>query len=87
MFDFQGNVVYYKYNSNRKENLMANVIEMAEAHLLNVQREIATLEQKKIEIDQEVVKLKSYLEEGVQELQSVVQNANENTSVAEDVTE
>ena len=55
---------------------MANVIEMAEAHLLNVQREIATLEQKKIEIDQEVVKL-----------QSVVQNANENTSVAEDVTE
>ena len=66
---------------------MANVIEMAEAHLLNVQREIATLEQKKIEIDQEVVKLKSYLEEGVQELQSVVQNANENTSVAEDVTE
>ena len=66
---------------------MANVIEMAEAHLLNVQREIATLEQKKIEIDQEVVKLKSYLEEGVQELQSVAQNANENTSVAEDVTE
>ena len=66
---------------------MANVLEMAEAHLLNVQREIATLEQRKVEIDQELDKLKSYLEEGVQELQSVAQDASENTSVTEDVTE
>ena len=65
---------------------MAKLIEMAEAHLLNVQREIATLEQRKVEIDSEVEKLKSYLQEGVQELQSVAQDASENTSVAEDVT-
>lgn len=62
---------------------MAKLVEMAEAHLLNVQREIATLEQRKVEIDTEVEKLKSYLQEGVQELQSIAQDASENTSVPE----
>jgi len=62
---------------------MAKLVEMAEAHLLNVQREIATLEQRKVEIDAEVEKLKSYLQEGVQELQAVAQDASENTSVSE----
>ena len=66
---------------------MAKLIEMAEAHLLNVQREIANLEQRKVEIDSEVEKLKSYLQEGVQELQSVVPEQSENTSVNQDVTE
>lgn len=66
---------------------MAKLIEMAEAHLLNVQREIANLEQRKVEIDSEVEKLKSYLQEGVQELQSVVPEQSENTSVTQDVTE
>tara|TARA_Y100000385_G_scaffold277403_1_gene324308 strand:- start:1476 stop:1673 length:198 start_codon:yes stop_codon:yes gene_type:complete len=62
---------------------MTKIVEMAEAHLLNVQREIATLEQRKVEIDAEVEKLKSYLQEGVQELQAVAQDASENTSVSE----
>lgn len=62
---------------------MTKIVEMAEAHLLNVQREIATLEQRKVEIDAEVEKLKSYIQEGVQELQAVAQNASENTSVSE----
>ena len=65
---------------------MPSVLEMAEAHLLNVQREIATLEQRKVEIDQEVEKLKSYLEEGVQQLQADAP-AIEDTSVTEDVTQ
>lgn len=65
---------------------MPSVLEMAEAHLLNVQREIATLEQRKVEIDQEVEKLKSYLEEGVQQLQADAP-AVEDTSVTEDVTQ
>jgi hypothetical protein len=66
---------------------MAKLIEMAEAHLLNVQREIANLEQRKVEIDSEVEKLKSYLQEGVQELQSVVPEHSESTAVTQDVTE
>ena len=65
---------------------MPSVLEMAEAHLLNVQREIATLEQRKVEIDQEIEKLKSYLEEGVQQLQADAP-AVEDTSVTEDVTQ
>ena len=55
---------------------MVKVLEMAEAHLLNVQREINTLEQRKVEIDTELEKLRSYLQDGVQELQS---NVNENS--------
>jgi len=62
---------------------MVKVLEMAEAHLLNVQREINTLEQRKVEIDAELEKLRSYLQDGVQELQS---NVSENSPVeGEDV--
>ena len=75
-----------EYILNRKGEKMPSVLEMAEAHLLNVQREIATLEQRKVEIDQEVEKLKSYLEEGVQQLQADAP-AVEDTSVTEDVTQ
>ncbi len=44
---------------------MTNILEMAEAHLMNVQREIQVLEQRKVEIDKEISRLSEYLEGGV----------------------
>tara|TARA_Y100000996_G_scaffold410167_1_gene392054 strand:+ start:1203 stop:1430 length:228 start_codon:yes stop_codon:yes gene_type:complete len=44
---------------------MTNILEMAEAHLMNIQREIQVLEQRKIEIDKEISRLSEYLEGGV----------------------
>tara|TARA_Y100001938_G_C8073688_1_gene424668 strand:- start:694 stop:924 length:231 start_codon:yes stop_codon:yes gene_type:complete len=45
--------------------MMTNILEMAEAHLMNVQREIQVLEQRKVEIDKEISRLSEYLEGGV----------------------
>lgn len=47
---------------------MPSVTEMAQAHLGNVQKAILDLEQQKVQIDEEIAKLKSYLEEGYKEL-------------------
>ena len=47
---------------------MATLQEMAEAHLLNVQREIQQLTERKGTIDQEIERLHSYLQEGKQTL-------------------
>ena len=55
---------------------MSDVVEMAEAHLLNVQREIQTLQERNVQIEQEIEKLTSYLNEGVQELQEVKSKAD-----------
>ena len=44
---------------------MTNILEMAEAHLMNIQREIQVLEQRKVEIDKEISRLSEYLEGGV----------------------
>ena len=43
---------------------MPSMAEMVEAHLMNVQREIKTLEERKVAIDAEIDKLKGYLIEG-----------------------
>jgi len=43
---------------------MPSMAEMVEAHLLNVQREIQILEERKVAIDAEIDKLKGYLTEG-----------------------
>ena len=54
---------------------MASIGEMAEAHLLNVEREINTLNERKAQIDVEVNRLIAYLEEGkraIMEVQSTV---------------
>tara|TARA_B100001094_G_C18064347_1_gene736673 strand:- start:778 stop:969 length:192 start_codon:yes stop_codon:yes gene_type:complete len=48
---------------------MPSLKEMAEAHLLNVQREIQTLKQRQVEIGEEIQKLEAYLEEGVRDLE------------------
>jgi len=45
---------------------MAKIREMAEAHLLNVQREIQNLSKRKAEIEQEIETLNAYLLEGSQ---------------------
>ncbi len=47
---------------------MAKIREMAEAHLLNVQREIQNLSKRKAEIEQEIETLNAYLLEGSQVL-------------------
>lgn len=45
---------------------MPTVQEMAQAHLSNVQKAIMELENQKIQVQQEIDKLKDYLEEGSQ---------------------
>jgi len=54
---------------------MSTVVQMAEAHLLNVQREIQNLNERKIQIDQEIEQLTSYLNDGAQELQEAQSEA------------
>ena len=61
---------------------MPSLKEMAEAHLLNVQREIQTLKQRKVEIGEEIKKLESYLEEGVRDL-----NEPQSEATSEEVSE
>jgi len=56
---------------------MASILEMAEAHLLNVQRELQNLSQKRSEIDKEIETLNGYLVEGAKVVQ-------ENTPTTED---
>jgi hypothetical protein len=54
---------------------------MVQAHLLSVEREIKTLEERKVAIDQEIEKLQSYLNEGVDTLKEVVvEDGGENTT-------
>lgn len=43
---------------------MASMVEMVEAHLLNVQREVQTLNERKTQIDQEIARLQEYLRDG-----------------------
>ena len=45
---------------------MTSILEMAEAHVLNVQREIQNLEQRKLEIDNQIQNLTEYLQGGVE---------------------
>jgi len=47
---------------------MPSMVEMCEAHLMNVQREMQTLSERKATIDQDLVRLDAYLKEGVAEL-------------------
>ena len=50
---------------------MSDVVEMAEAHLLNVQREIQQIDQEVQNLKERKEQLTSYLNDGVQELQTV----------------
>ena len=43
---------------------MATMVEMVEAHLANVQREIVNLQERKVTIDKEIERLTEYLNEG-----------------------
>ena len=54
---------------------MTNILEMSEAHLMNVQREIQVLENRKLEIDSELEKLSTYLKEGVEAVQQAKSEA------------
>ena len=47
---------------------MPSLEEMAKAHLLNVEREINSLKERKVAIDQDIERLQAYLNEGVQVL-------------------
>jgi len=48
---------------------MASMVEMVEAHLLNVQREIKNLNERKVQIDQEIDRLEEYLKVGAASLE------------------
>jgi len=56
---------------------VATLKEMAEAHLLNVQREIQQLTERKVSIDQEIERMKSYLIEGNQTLGEEEEESNQ----------
>lgn len=43
---------------------MPTMTEMVEAHLINVQREIGNLNDRRVAIDKEIEKLQDYLQEG-----------------------
>lgn len=58
---------------------MPSMAEMVEAHLMNVQREIQTLEERKVAIDAEIDKLKGYLTEGLSTFEEA-----KNTEVKQD---
>lgn len=47
---------------------MATVLEMAEAHLLNVQREINSLKEREVALGAEIERLQTYFEDGVKVL-------------------
>ena len=49
---------------------MPSMAEMVEAHLLNVQREIQNLKDRKVAIDAEIAKLEEYLKEGATTLEA-----------------
>ncbi len=55
---------------------ITSVLELAEAHLLNVQREIQGLEQRKQEIDSEIQRLSSFLQEGAEIVNGAKSEAN-----------
>jgi len=55
---------------------MATVTEMAEVHLVNVEREINGLQEKKVAIDQEIERLTLYLAEGKEALTPEVPAVN-----------
>jgi hypothetical protein len=59
---------------------MPTMAEMVEAHLLNVQKEIQNLNERKAMIDQDIERLQSYLTEGSKTLSddqaaAIVENA------------
>lgn len=54
---------------------MLSVQEMAESHLLNVQREIVALNERKKQIDVDLEKLNQYLEEGVKTMKEAQGNS------------
>tara|TARA_Y100000361_G_scaffold69026_1_gene60882 strand:- start:3235 stop:3423 length:189 start_codon:yes stop_codon:yes gene_type:complete len=62
---------------------MATVKEMAEAHLLNVQREIQNLSQRRSEIDKEIETLNAYLVEGSKTLQGESSEATDAPALEE----
>ena len=64
---------------------MSTVVEMAEAHLLNVQREIQNLNERKAQIDQEIEQLTSYLNDGARELQEAQSEAEAEQASAPEV--
>lgn len=47
---------------------MPTMVEMVEAHLANVQREINTLQERKVQIDAEINRLETYLKDGAETL-------------------
>lgn len=54
---------------------MSNVLEMAEMHLLQVQRDIQNLNQQKLKIEEDIEKLTSHLQQGATELEQAKSKA------------
>ena len=59
---------------------MVEVREMAEAHLKNVQQQLAELQNQKVRIEADMEKLSDYLQQGVAELNSEQQEPVTTTS-------
>ena len=59
-----------QFQSQYKKGKVMSVREKAEAHLRNVQQQIAELQNQKGLIDADIAKLKEYLQQGVAELET-----------------
>ena len=55
---------------------MASIQEMAEVHLLNVEREINVLNERKEQVEQEINRLTAYLAEGKQAVMEAGSNGS-----------
>lgn len=55
------------------ENKKLTLVQLAEAHLMNVQREIAGLNEQKSRIEGEIKRLTEYLNDGVDAIRQAVQ--------------
>jgi len=62
------------------------LILMSQSHLANVQNTINDLESKKLEIDQEVNRLKEYLKNGIELLQQFNTSSSVNNVVSKNVS-
>lgn len=64
---------------------MPKILDMAQAHLSNVQKAIADLQSQKNNIEQEIAQLTTYFEEGLVELQKETNASKQEAVVVEDV--
>ena len=81
---FVGSDTIISYTVNQIGGKMVTLAQMAEAHLVNVQREIANLQETKRKVEEDIKRLTEYFEQGVKVLNE--SRATETVSRSQDVS-